>query len=374
MSAAYADGVAMDPGALLAGPRGRRLCLEASLAPREGSGQLGDDLRMAAVLAAYGLDPGRGTSRVMHSIGGRAPAAPPTSTPADVATLLLALPVPPLDDVSMLTALRAAVDTARYWQEPDGEDVLAASPQMHDALARVAAHLAGSAPPWWTAPLDQSQWSVTFADTAPRTSSQQSAARRLASWRTGTVHEESLARAERPRDPHARVSGTWWSSPPAELTRSTRGLGALGPVGLWLVEDAFGWDRATARPISLPPGARVYELDGPDARAHLCRRYPLDVTPARRHDWFRSTGHDGRWLVPDWSGVAAEFDAVHLSVAGYLTTAGRVVAVDDEMSTVLAGWDPDATYWLSDAPPTDAAEQTWTLSDDDVWQQQRRPD
>jgi hypothetical protein len=98
---------------------------------------------------------------------------------------------------------------------------------------------------------------------------------------------------------------------------------------------------------------------------------PLDVTASRRHDWLRTTGHDGGWAVPDWSSVTADFDAVHLSVVGYLTTAGPLVAVDDEMSTVLAGWDPDATYWLSDAPPTEATEQTWTRSDDDVWQQQR---
>src|SRR5215213_3804739 len=48
----YADGMAMDAGALLVGPRGRRLCLEASLAPWEASGPLGDDPRMAAALAA----------------------------------------------------------------------------------------------------------------------------------------------------------------------------------------------------------------------------------------------------------------------------------------------------------------------------------
>jgi len=92
---------------------------------------------------------------------------------------------------------------------------------------------------------------------------------------------------------------------------------------------------------------------------------PADTTGAGP----RGTTADGS--CPTGRGVAAEFDTVHLSVAGYLTTAGRVVAVDDEMSTVLAGWDPDATYWLSDAPPTDATEQTWTRGDDDVWQQQR---
>jgi hypothetical protein len=38
---------------------------------------------------------------------------------------------------------------------------------------------------------------------------------------------------------------------------------------------------------------------------------------------------------------------VHLTAAGYLTTAGWAVPVG-EARTVLAGWNPDETYWLAD--------------------------
>ncbi len=59
--------------------------------------------------------------------------------------------------------------------------------------------------------------------------------------------------------------------------------------------------------------------------AHLCRTYPLDVTNSRRHDWYRVTGRGGRWLLPDWSRVADDWDAVHLSGWGYLTAATREI-------------------------------------------------
>ena len=52
-------------------------------------------------------------------------------------------------------------------------------------------------------------------------------------------------------------------------------------------------------------------------------------------------GHDLE-AIPDYLAVAEDFDAFHLSVAGYLSTAGRSLPVGDA-STVLAGWDPDET-------------------------------
>jgi hypothetical protein len=52
-------------------------------------------------------------------------------------------------------------------------------------------------------------------------------------------------------------------------------------------------------------------------------------------------------VIPDWPAVAEEYDAVHVSVWGWLTTAGRPVAVDGAAS-LLAGWSPDATFWLTD--------------------------
>lgn len=93
----------------------------------------------------------------------------------------------------------------------------------------------------------------------------------------------------------------------------------------------------------------MLELTGPDDWAELVGRHPLPVTASRRHDWYRTTGQDAAWLIPDWSSVAAEFDAVHLTVDGYLATAGRAVPVPGTAArTVLAGAAPDATWWLAD--------------------------
>jgi hypothetical protein len=83
----------------------------------------------------------------------------------------------------------------------------------------------------------------------------------------------------------------------------------------------------------------------------------LDVSLEKRHDWWRVTGHDGIWLIPDWEAVAADYDAAHLTALGYLTTAGRTLAAAGS-HTVLAGWNPDESYWLNDvlsetAPPVE---------------------
>lgn len=157
----------------------------------------------------------------------------------------------------------------------------------------------------------------------------------------------------------------WWSNPPVSLPRTTRTRGDLGPVGLWLVEDSLGWEHATVAPVAVPDGARVLEIDGPDAWAGLCRRHPLPVTASRRHDWYRTTGRfDVAWVQPDWAAVAEEADAVHLTVAGYLTTAGRAIPVADGVACVLAGWDPDATYWLTTEPTATGPARKWSFDRD----------
>ncbi|WP_454777579.1 hypothetical protein [Georgenia muralis] len=367
----------IDPDELLAGPRGRRLCLVLAATPGEGGGaREAEELRVAVTWAAYDLDPGRGTSRVVlafaDATGTEEPEVPRPST-ADVARLLDAVPLSAPGPRTLLDALGLAVDFARYWQEPDGEDVLAAAQEVREALARVAHVVAGAAAAaWWTNPVDRSdQWSVTFTDGPTPTPTPapppETVAERLARWRHGAAAEEARAARERPHDPSASWSGTWWSTPPSDLRRTTRRLAGLGPAGLWLVEDAGGWDEATARPVTVPPEAAVYEIDGPLAWAELCRRYPLEVTASRRHDWYRTTGQDSRWVQPDWSRAAVDLDAVHLTVAGYLTTAGRAIPVTEDLSTVLAGWNPDETFWLTDRVTPAAEEEGWARDDDGGW-------
>ncbi len=98
----------------------------------------------------------------------------------------------------------------------------------------------------------------------------------------------------------------------------------------------------------------------------LVQQYPLEVTDGRRHDWYRTTGRVERWFIPDWEAVAADWDAVHLTVAGYLTSATRALPIaDDGKWTVLAGWNPDQTWWLTDILETSAAApELWRRIDD----------
>ena len=140
------------------------------------------------------------------------------------------------------------------------------------------------------------------------------------------------------------------------IVRTTRALGANGPARLWFEEDSFRDDAAVAVPVDGHP-ARVIEITGPDDWAALCRQHPLDVSAARRHDWYRVTGRVGSWVIPDWRSVAAEADAVHLTVLGYLTAATRPIDVDGERATVLAGWNPDETFWFRGTLARPADEQ-----------------
>ncbi|NHB85872.1 hypothetical protein G7085_18525 [Tessaracoccus sp. HDW20] len=104
------------------------------------------------------------------------------------------------------------------------------------------------------------------------------------------------------------ISGFWWSRPPHWLRPSTRLVDGV-PVGMRLVEDAFGWRRATATRLQVAESARVYEVDSAAAWAGLCREFPLEVTAQRRHDWYRTTGREGRWVVADWGRYADGGDA-----------------------------------------------------------------
>jgi hypothetical protein len=349
---------AFDVDTLLAGPRGRRLCLALAL----GDGApvappAAQELRTAVFYAAYDLDPGRGRSVVLF---GGDTAARPRPTSADVARLLDVVPVPEPDDRTLLVALAESVDNARYWQEPDGEDVLAATPEVRAALVRVATVVAGSpGTTWWTAPLDPArQVSVLFPEGEPRDPGL-TAAERLARWSAGVAVDEDEARRRRTRDPRREGSRAWWSSPPRDLPLTTRDRGDVGPLGLWAVEDGRGWETGETVRRIVPADARVLEIDGPQVWAELCRRYPLESSARHRGDWFRTTGRDGRWVVPDWSRVARDVDGVHVTVAGYLASAGRAIEVEHGIASVLAGWDPDATYWFRDLSVDAATSRSW---------------
>lgn len=256
----------------------------------------------------------------------------------DVRSTVAAMEAAPSgDEDDLMQAFADSVSWARYWQEPDGTD--AALSAAGGILSTVAEQV--QLPGWWTAPaaLDQ-QVMVTWSGSTPTLTG---AAAKLQSWRTESLADEARAAEERPRDLEAPWSGRWWSTPAMSgLPATSRRL-----RDLWLVEDSMGWTSAAVTPVAPTRAVRVYEVHSPQEWTQLVLAYPLELTASRRHDWWRATRAREPLYVPDYAAAAREWDAVHVSARGYLTTATRALPVADGC-TVLAGWNPDQTWWLTD--------------------------
>lgn len=367
----------MSPDELVSGPRGRRLCVEfVRAAEHVDDGEVGD-LGTALFWAGYVLDPGRGTSQIRLFTADDASGCTQAPIPREPSQEAIEAAVSALSDAVLpeasprllLEALAATVGAARYWQEPDGVDALAALPEARGPLLRVAEHLVGAAAAqWWGDPAMLSPQFATVwdAETGDAPPSSREARRLLSAWAVEQRALEERAKRDRPVDPSENWSGEWWSTPPRDLLRTTREISGFGPVGLHLEEDSHGWDRAVVSPVNATGAARVFEIDGAAAWAGLCRDFPLDVSAEKRHDWFRTSGRAGDWVVPDWSRVAEHWDAVHLTVRGYLAAAGTAIDCGAGQASMIAGWDPDASFWLRDAAWAADTGETWYRSDNET--------
>lgn len=351
--------MSIDPSDLLDGPRGRRLCLEVLL---EGARRADTPEAREAVHAAFwGIHALETGSSTLISIGEVEPFDEPDVSPADVASALADLAsalgdvgAPEIPSEVLDTALETSVGAARYWQAPDGADVLASAAEMRPVLAPVAAAVArASGAREWARPLDRArQWTVSFEGTPVLDEPPGDV---LARWR----REAAASEIEWAALAEGRWSGTWWSTPPTALTTPPGALG--GPLRLRYVEDGLGWESARARQVIVPEGV-VIEIAGPRDWAALCARHPLVVTASRGHDWGRFTDQRGPWVQPDWASVANEAVGVHLSIAGYLSTAGRVTPVGALGSSLVAGWSPGETYWFAEVAPV-GEEERWARED-----------
>ncbi|MGK9220660.1 MULTISPECIES: hypothetical protein [Microbacterium] len=307
---------------VLTGPRGRRLCLE--LAARD------DAVWSALFEAARSRDKGEVALR-------------PTS---DLAEAIERTQRSGWTTEELASALVTSVDSAVYWQPPRTEDDVAGLEGVRASLRATADEVERAAPSWWSSPRRHIQWTIDWQDAGGPAPPARPAADALRRWRAHVLADEERARRERPTELAAPLSGEW-DSIPRDVLATTGEMDDGVPAGLRLVEDFLGFESATAIP-AIGDG-RTYEIAREEDWTELCRRYPLDVTASRRHDWFRATGRDGRWLIPDWSRVASDWDAVHLTVECYLTSATRPIAVDAEWASVIAGWTPDVTFWLTDS-------------------------
>jgi hypothetical protein len=342
--------IAMDAGDLLSGPRGRRVCYELMKGSADQS-------------------------------------APATLGRTEV------------DSQAAITAIAEACDWGMYWQPPHDLDAALGSGEWRTRLQDTAEAIAASpVTSWWTSPIDlDDQHLVQFLDgdspqwehkptlTGLRTAvdglslehsgelygSGTADGPAAGKWLDGTWWSAADMAAGGVAVDWKMVSGAWWSAPitrPGVSTARSIGQPPL-PTGLVFVEDSFGWTSATSWQVSATREVRVLELGAPEDWMNLVRRYPLEVTATtKRGDWWRTTGRDGSWAMPDWPLVAEDWDAVHLSVAGYLTTAGRALPVDEGTATVLAGWPPDATFWLADVLRVAGGPTPWRRdTDTNVW-------
>ncbi|HEY8454914.1 MAG TPA: hypothetical protein VIL34_04930 [Actinopolymorphaceae bacterium] len=316
-----------DVNAVLAAPRGRRFCWEVASV---------SDEDITSVMFDASAQPD--DERAISSLAAALRRVDPQSTGA-------------LPEQTVTECLADAVALAWYWREPHPEDVLLAHPEVVAALAPLAESLlASDATRWWDEPVDLAdqrfvQWLGEYATSPPELSGSRA---RLERSRTEAVAAEQEASRKLPTDPRANISGVWWSTPPSDgLAHTSRARPWLGAMQLLLTEDDAGWEHARVWPLRPTRDVRVFEITGPDSWAALVEAYPLRLTASRRHDWWRTTSADTEWFIPDWAAVANDYDAVHLTMVGYLTTPGTAVPVNGG-ATVLAGWNPDETYWLSD--------------------------
>jgi hypothetical protein len=277
------------------------------------------------------------------------------------------------DPLRFLPAFVTAVDSAMPWQAPHVEDAVTADARVREALLPVAeAVLASPAAAWWGSDVDlDAQWVTTpvrDGRVVPN-SSPGPIAETLARWSANHDRENAPPRGR--ASAWRSSSGSWWSAPHnhgpavdewASPHSSTRRVAGLGSVELELVEDGFGDHEAYLRRLSPTRPPRVHEVHTAADWADLVARWPRDATAAHRGDWFRSTGRDVPWSVPDWPRVAEELDAVHVSVQGWLAASGEAVDVPGG-ATVLAGWNPDETYWLTDDVTVADEAEHWSSDD-----------
>ncbi len=173
------------------------------------------------------------------------------------------------------------------------------------------------------------------------------------------------------------------------------GNGEFTFAGLWTVTDppaevhvdlvdAWEMDRGPVSRWHLPVSAtaRVWEIHDPTDWARLVETYPRVAD--RPHGGWELPGpnqHDGdvdalltvagqhaarrdgrRHVLPDWAAVADDYDGVHLSWAGFITTEGHVSDLGDDRLTMLRYWASERTLWLADVFATPVPEAAPMLS------------
>jgi len=178
------------------------------------------------------------------------------------------------------------------------------------------------------------------------------------------AENDEARQRRRPRErPGVRIGAEWWSAPNfAQNTWTTGAFGEIPTIALGLFIDTytpFEESEATVWSLEVPPDARIYEVQQPEDWRLLVERNPWDVTGTHDGEWRYWGDVDGPWFLPDWEKVMEDYDGVHVSVGGYLSSCGLALPVPDGY-TMLSGWIPDSTVWLRDVGMSRRLIGTWS--------------
>ncbi len=137
-----------------------------------------------------------------------------------------------------------------------------------------------------------------------------------------------------------------WALPNGAI--STTGLGsALPAIELCDVEamSRVDWPVGCWH-LPIDEDARVFEVLVPSDWLDLCERYPrVRLNPREWLEWGISCP---RALSPDWLAVARDWDAVHISMSGLITTVGLPL-VSGIYGVLIEGIDTERTVWFRSA-------------------------
>lgn len=144
--------------------------------------------------------------------------------------------------------------------------------------------------------------------------------------------------------------GAWWSTVHSpSIARSTRGpVDGKSCVAAICPEDAFIARRSETKKLHPAEGARVAEIESLQDWVELTSTYPRHLPESAGLGRQPLIGIFAPWVMPDWTRVADQFDAVHISVCAYLAAAYEPVKIG-RCLTILSGWNPDETLWLNDS-------------------------
>jgi hypothetical protein len=128
-------------------------------------------------------------------------------------------------------------------------------------------------------------------------------------------------------------------------------------VRIWTIDHPSDWVRLVETYPKVASNEHSgWELPGPNH--HLADTSPLSTIPSQNA--LRSVV--AHHILPDWEALACDYQGVHLSWAGFVTTEGYVSDLANGGVTMLRYWASERTMWLEDVfgdpEPLDAPELT----------------